>query len=1021
MDLTYVIVSVILAALVLLGIKLMSSPRTAVLGNRLSAFSMFSAILLVLWTNRILDAHLVWIAVAIGGVIGYFLAIKASMLQMPQMVALLNGLGGGASALVAAAEIVDKYGSMDIVGQISSQLGLIVGGVTLSGSLIAAAKLDRRMSQRPVVLKGHSLLATGSVVAMIALAAVTLQPNAPVLSLSLLVLALSLFYGYLFAIRVGGADMPITISLLNSFSGVAGAIVGFTVNEPLLVAVGAIVGASGLILTDIMCKAMNRSLGSVLSGATSTTSSTKRKPAAKRPEAAPAVAPVEMKQKPSIGDLLRSAKRVIIVPGYGMAIAQAQGHVKALMDALVAADIDVRFAIHPVAGRMPGHMNVLLAEVDVPYELMVEMDDINPDFPETDVAIVVGSCDVVNPAANTAEGTPIYGMPVLNVERAKHVFVCNLDTKPGYSGVDNPLYEMPHVELLLGDAKESLDRLLKEFNGETESQAVSQAETHTVKKGDSLSNTLQSAQKVIIVPGYGMAIAQAQGHVKQLADVLEEKGIEVKFAIHPVAGRMPGHMNVLLAEVDVPYDKLMEMDDINPEFPETDVAIVVGACDVVNPAANTAEGTPIYGMPVLNVEQAKHVVVCNLDAKPGYSGVDNPLYEMPHVQLLLGDAKASLEKLLQAAQGTLAEEETPAASTTSGEAAPRTEGKELASAKRVIIVPGYGMAIAQAQGLVKQLMDALEARGTQVDFAIHPVAGRMPGHMNVLLAEVDVPYDKLREIDDINAEFPETDVAIIVGACDVVNPAANTAEGTPIYGMPVLNVEQAKHVIVCNLDRNPGYSGVDNPLYDMPHVQLLLGDAKASLEKLLQAIQGPLEEEKTPDTAATEPSTEGKELANAKRVIFVPGYGMAIAQAQGLVKQLMDTLEARGTQVDFAIHPVAGRMPGHMNVLLAEVDVPYDKLREMDDINPEFPATDVAIIVGACDVVNPAANTAEGTPIYGMPVLNAEQAKHVIVCNLDRNPGYSGVDNPLYDMPHVRLLLGDAKDSLNQLLQEVEN
>ncbi len=387
MDLFYVTVSIILSALVLLGIKLMSSPKTAVLGNRISALSMFSAILLVLWTNNIVDVPLLWIGMAIGGAIGYVMAVRATMLQMPQMVALLNGLGGGASALVAFAEIIDRYGSMDMVGRVSSQLGLIVGGITLSGSLIAAAKLDRRMTQRPVIFRGHSLMANGSIVAMIAFAVATLQPNAPVLSLSLLVLILSFIYGYLFSVRVGGADMPITISLLNSFSGLAGAIVGFTVNEPLLVAVGAIVGASGLILTDIMCKAMNRSLGSVLSGATSTTGAAKPKSAGTASEAA---APVKAEQKRSVGEVLRSAKRVIIVPGYGMAIAQAQRHVKNLMDALVEAGIDVRFAIHPVAGRMPGHMNVLLAEVDVPYDLMVEMDEINPDFPETDVAIVVG-------------------------------------------------------------------------------------------------------------------------------------------------------------------------------------------------------------------------------------------------------------------------------------------------------------------------------------------------------------------------------------------------------------------------------------------------------------------------------------------------------------------------------------------------------------------------------------------------------------------------------------------------------
>lgn len=835
MDLPYILISVVLAALVLLGIKLMSSPKTAVLGNRLSALSMTSAIILVLWSNNILSTPLIWFGIVIGSALGYLIALKVTMIQMPQMVALLNGLGGGASALVAAAEIIDKYGSMDVVGKVSSQLGLIVGGITLSGSLIAAAKLDRRMSQRPVRLKGHRLIANGSILLLVAFAGATLQTDAPVLSLSFLVLALSLFYGYLFAVRVGGADMPITISLLNSFSGVAGAIVGFTVNEPLLVAVGAIVGASGLILTDIMCKAMNRSLGSVLSGATAKPTTPKQQaPTVVAPQSGTAI-PTATEKEQSFGEMLRSAKSVVIAPGYGMAIAQAQGQVKSLMDALQAADIDVRFAVHPVAGRMPGHMNVLLAEVDVPYELMVEMDDINPDFPNTDVVIIVGSCDVVNPAANTAEGTPIYGMPVLNVEQAKNVIVCNLDTKPGYSGVDNPLYEMTHVKLLLGDAKESLDRLLKDFNGEVAAAVTAGTiDTPASNAEELLLNSLmQNARKVIIVPGYGMAIAQAQGHVKQLADALEERGTEVKFAIHPVAGRMPGHMNVLLAEVDVPYDQLCEMDDINPEFPATDVAIIVGSCDVVNPAANTAEDTPIYGMPILNVDHAKQVLVCNLDTKPGYSGVDNPLYDMPHVRLLLGDAKESLEKLLQAVTSE-PDTVTPASGPAIPDTAASASGKELAAASRVIIVPGYGMAIAQAQSLVKELLDVLEAKGKTVEFGIHPVAGRMPGHMNVLLAEVDVPYDQLLEMDDVNPKFPETDVTIIVGACDVVNPAANTAEGTPIYGMPILNVDQSQHVIVCNLDKKPGYSGVDNPLYDMPHVRLLLGDAKASLTQLIQ-------------------------------------------------------------------------------------------------------------------------------------------------------------------------------------------
>lgn len=471
MDQIYVVISIILAGLVLLGIKWMSSPRTAVRGNRLSALSMLVAILLVLWKHHILSVPLLWIAMAIGGALGYFMAVKATMIQMPQMVALLNGLGGGASALVAIAEIMDKYGEMATFNKLTSQLALIVGGLTLSGSLIAAAKLDRRMTQRPVHLTGHSLLSNGSIVAMAVLSIATLFVETAVIPFSLLVVALSLAYGVLFAIRVGGADMPITISLLNSFSGLAGAIVGFTISEPLLVAIGAIVGASGLILTQIMCKAMNRSLMNVLGGAIDKPKPSKAlKPEDETlPKVLPKVEGVLEREKPdgkiddedTPGHVLKDARKVIVVPGYGMAIAQAQSHVKKLMDILEGKGAEVKFAIHPVAGRMPGHMNVLLAEAEVPYDKLCEMDDINPEFPETDVAIIVGACDVVNPAANTAEGTPIYGMPILDVEKAKHVIVCNLDTKPGYSGVDNPLYEMPHVELLLGDAKGSLEKLIR--------------------------------------------------------------------------------------------------------------------------------------------------------------------------------------------------------------------------------------------------------------------------------------------------------------------------------------------------------------------------------------------------------------------------------------------------------------------------------------------------------------------------------------------------------------------------------
>ncbi|RZQ67505.1 NADP transhydrogenase subunit beta, partial [Porphyromonas gingivalis] len=343
-------------------------------------------------------------------------------------------------------------------------------------------------------------------------------------------------------------------------------------------------------------------------------------------------------------------------------------------------------------------------------------------------------------------------------------------------------------------------------------------------------------------------------------------------------------------------------------------------------------------------------------------------------------------------------------------------------AKRVIIVPGYGMALAQAQHQVRQLADKLTANGTEVRYAIHPVAGRMPGHMNVLLCEADVPYDQLFEMDAINGDFAQTDAVVVIGANDVMNPAARNAEGTPIYGMPVLNVDDAPEVIICNFDLKPGYAGVDNPLYTRATgVFLKLGDAKESLAEIMKEMDA------TNDTAATAPTpakaekTAGSVLRDAKRVIIVPGYGMALAQAQHQVRQLADKLTANGTEVRYAIHPVAGRMPGHMNVLLCEADVPYDQLFEMDAINGDFAQTDAVVVIGANDVMNPAARHAEGTPIYGMPVLNVDDAPEVIICNFDLKPGYAGVDNPLYTRATgVFLKLGDAKESLAEIMKEMD-
>ena len=652
-DLVYYIASAVLVFGVLIGIYLMSKVEKAHVGNSLSAVSMALAIVLTMIKYEVFGSDVrtalvvVVVSMLVGSAIGLWITKKVKMIQMPQMVALLNGFGGGASALVGALTLfTDKQA--DAFSVSTAMLALVVGVVTLVGSLVAAAKLEGLMKSKPVVLPGHSVLTAVSLVGSLAFCVVPIFVPT-LLPLAIVAFVLSFAFGLLFSIRVGGADMPITISLLNSFSGVAGAIAGLAIKDVLLVAVGGIVGASGLILTQIMCKAMNRSLFDILLGKTSSHGKKAEKPAEKPAEKKAEVkkeepAAEEKEEGNPLSEVLKTAKDVIFVPGYGMALAQAQSLVKQLEDKLEKNGANVRYAIHPVAGRMPGHMNVLLAEVDVPYEKLYEMKDINDDFKNTDVAIVIGANDVMNPAAKETENTPISGMPILNVADAKNIIICNYDLKPGYAGVENPLYSKKDgVEILLGDAKDSLMKLLSSMD-ETETTTAPEPE-----KSDkpSLESILKTAKDVIFVPGYGMALAQAQSLVKQLEDKLEKNGANVRYAIHPVAGRMPGHMNVLLAEVDVPYEKLYEMKDINDDFKNADVAIVIGANDVMNPAAKETENTPISGMPILNVADAKNIIICNYDLKPGYAGVENPLYTKEEgVTLLLGDAKESIMKLL---------------------------------------------------------------------------------------------------------------------------------------------------------------------------------------------------------------------------------------------------------------------------------------------------------------------------------------------------------------------------------------
>ena len=1016
--LLYNVIAAVLALAILYGLNLMSNVKTAVRGNILSAAAMACAILITMYKDNSLGSPTLWVAIALGTAFGLFLSNKVKMIQMPQLVAFLHGFGGGAAALVGLIMLTD-VGTPSAFHRIDACLALCSGMTTIAGSFVAAGKLHQLLPQRPIVLSNHSRIINILLgIMLVALCIYNIAPTFLPWFFIFVMFATGALFGIVFTIRVGGADMPITISLLNSMGGISCAIAGFAVSDPLLIAVGGIVGSAGLMLTRVMCKAMNRKLMPILLGQSSVAgksgvraAAAAKAPASQAPRAAQPVQAAAQKDA-EIAKLLTTAKNVIIVPGYGMALAQAQHKVKQLADALEARGAKVNYAIHPVAGRMPGHMNVLLAEANVDYEHLLEMDTVNPMFADADLVVVVGANDVVNPAANTAEGTPIYGMPILEADKAKAVIICNYDEKPGYAGVDNPLYTKPGVIMMLGDAAQTVGNLVKLASGAAPA-ASAEAAPEKAEAQDA-TQALKTAKNVIIVPGYGMALAQAQHKVKQLADVLEERGATVNYAIHPVAGRMPGHMNVLLAEANVDYEHLLEMDTVNPMFADADLVVVVGANDVVNPAANTAEGTPIYGMPILEADKAKAVIICNYDEKPGYAGVDNPLYTKPGVIMMLGDAAQTVGNLVKLASG--------AAPAASAEAAPeKAEAQDatqaLKTAKNVIIVPGYGMALAQAQHKVKQLADVLEERGATVNYAIHPVAGRMPGHMNVLLAEANVDYEHLLEMDTVNPMFADADLVVVVGANDVVNPAANTAEGTPIYGMPILEADKAKAVIICNYDEKPGYAGVDNPLYTKPGVIMMLGDAAQTVGNLVKLASGAApaaSAEAAPEKAEAQDATQA--LKTAKNVIIVPGYGMALAQAQHKVKQLADVLEERGATVNYAIHPVAGRMPGHMNVLLAEANVDYEHLLEMDTVNPMFADADLVVVVGANDVVNPAANTAEGTPIYGMPILEADRAKAVIICNYDEKPGYAGVDNPLYTKPGVTLLLGDAGASLDKLL-----
>ena len=441
---------IVSAILFITGLKMLGSPATARRGNMFSSLGMLIAVVAGLTAEGIASYEFIIGGIVLGALIGSLAARLISMTSMPEMVALFNGSGGAASLLVGWSTLYG--GDIDTFTAVTVLLAILIGGMTFTGSLIAYGKLSETINSAALVFPGqrivNSLLLIGIVAAGYQFA---IDPSATSQWLYVM-LGLALLLGVMAVIPIGGADMPVVISLLNSYSGIAACAAGFAINNNILIVAGSLVGASGIILTNIMCKAMNRSLANVLFSGFG---------AVKQGKA------IEGEVNPiSVQDayyILEAASNVCFVPGYGMAVAQAQHVVKELGQILEKNGAEVSYAIHPVAGRMPGHMNVLLAEADVPYEQLVEMDDINPRIENVDVAIVIGANDVVNPSAREDEDSPIYGMPIINVDQARTVFVLKRSMASGFSGVDNPLFFGENTRMLFGDAKESISGVISEF------------------------------------------------------------------------------------------------------------------------------------------------------------------------------------------------------------------------------------------------------------------------------------------------------------------------------------------------------------------------------------------------------------------------------------------------------------------------------------------------------------------------------------------------------------------------------
>jgi NAD(P) transhydrogenase subunit beta len=457
-----VLAYIVSSILFIFGLKMLSKATTAARGNQISAVGMLIAIVATLLYNG-MDYKWIVLGMVIGGGIGTIAAIRVPMTSMPEFVALFNGTGGLASMLVGWVEYNKALGTSNIhelVPMIAIYLAILIGGVTFTGSMIAYAKLAERIDGKPFLYRGQQVVNALVLIVLVAAGVfyIAFPETVATLPAFYLALVLSLMLGVLVTIPIGGADMPVVISLLNSYSGLAACAAGFVISNTVLIVAGSLVGASGIILTNIMCKAMNRSLGHVLFSGFGAAGGTSASAQAEAGE-------VKAITAEDAYYVLEAASSVVFVPGYGMAVAQAQHAVRELGELLESNGAEVKYAVHPVAGRMPGHMNVLLAEANVPYEQLVEMDDINPTIENVDVCVVIGANDVVNPAAREDESSPIYGMPIINVDLARSCFVLKRSMRSGFAGVENPLFFKENTRMLFGDAKASLVALIDQFKG----------------------------------------------------------------------------------------------------------------------------------------------------------------------------------------------------------------------------------------------------------------------------------------------------------------------------------------------------------------------------------------------------------------------------------------------------------------------------------------------------------------------------------------------------------------------------